>query len=182
VRPTVGDDDSVRLDGRVEMKTRRRGSLVALAGTAVVVATLAPFAAADAVYHTEHLSLTPVGGAPLQSGFVQNIKANGPQVYARERFVLIGAMPGTTYTVTRNFFVFDPPGPDPSANPGCGGTADDMSPVGTITTNSAGNGTDSILVRPEAVSLVGDHGVRWTVTDASGSLRYETVCTKVSLD
>ena len=138
------------------------------------MASLAPLAAADAVYHTEHLSLTPVGGAPLRSGFVQNIKAEGPQVYAHERFVLNGAMPGTTYTVKRNFFFA----------PGCGGVADDISSVGTISTNAAGNGTADVVVLPEQIPgfLVGDHGVRWTVTDASRSLRYQTDCTTVTLD
>ncbi len=54
----------------------RRG--LALVVSAVALATFAPLAAADAVYHTEHLPLKPVGGAPLRSGFVQNIKAEGP--------------------------------------------------------------------------------------------------------
>ena len=49
-------------------------------------------AAADAVYHSEHMRLSPVGGAPLKSGFVQNIHPNGPNVYARERYVLNGAL------------------------------------------------------------------------------------------
>jgi hypothetical protein len=164
------------------MKTRLHVSLGALAGAAAVMALLAPLAAADAVYHTEHLSLTPIDGAPLRSGFVQNIKAEGPQVYARELFVLNGAAPRTTYTVTRNFFVFDPPGPDPSSDPGCTGGAFTMD-VGTITTDAAGNGSDTIVVRPEDVAgFEGEHGVRWTVKDASRSLRYETDCTKVTLD
>ena len=64
----------------------------------------APFAAADRVYHSEHLRFEPVGGAPLRSGFVENIKAKGPRVYAHEIFVLNGARPLATYTVTRNFF------------------------------------------------------------------------------
>ena len=39
-------------------------------------------AAADQVYHTERLELVPVGGAPLQSGFVVNIHPNGPINFA----------------------------------------------------------------------------------------------------
>lgn len=57
---------------------------LALATAAVAVAALAPLAAADAVYHSEHLDLVPVGNAPLRSGFVQNIKAEGPTIYAHE--------------------------------------------------------------------------------------------------
>ena len=157
------------------MKRRIVCPFLALAG-AVVVATLAPLAAADAVYHTEHLPLTPVGDAPLRKGFVQNIKANGPTVYAHELFVLNGAAPNTTYIVTRRFFVFDP---DCS-----GGFGAD--PVGTIRTNGAGNGQDDLVVRPEDIPdfLVSEdpHGVLWTVADASGVIRYETDCTQVILD
>ena len=51
-----------------------------------VAALLPPAAAADSVYHSEHLRLTPVAGAPLRSGFVENIKAEGPRVYAHEIF------------------------------------------------------------------------------------------------
>ena len=76
--------------------------------SAVACAVLTPIAAADAVFHTEHLPLTPVGAEPLRSGFVQDIKAEGPQIYAHELFVLNGARPGASYTVTRNFFVLDP--------------------------------------------------------------------------
>jgi hypothetical protein len=148
----------------------------ALALVVVAAATFAPLASGDAVYHTEHLALAPQGGAPLRSAFVQNIKANGPVVYAHELFVLNGAQPRTTYRVTRNFYVFDT---------GC----DDeealfAEPAGTITTNAAGDGRGDVIVRPEEVPsfLVGDHGVRWTVTDVSGSLRYQTACTTVSLD
>ncbi len=159
------------------MKTtllRRR--TLALAASVVACMALAPLAAADRVYHTEHLALNPVGGAPLRSGFVQNIKAEGPQIYARELFVLNGAAPNTTYTVTRQFFVFDP---------GCdGGGFVFSSPVGTITTNPAGNGRADVVVRPEEVPgfLAGDHGVLWTVADSSGAVRYQTDCTTVTID
>ena len=151
---------------------RRR---LALAAATVAFATLAPLAAADAVYHTEHLALTPVGGAPLRSGFVQDIKAEGPEVYAHELFVLNGAAPSTTYTVTRHFYVFDP---------GCDGSFFFSDPVGTVKTNGAGNGRDDLVVRPEAIppGLDGDHGVRWTFADGSGLVRYETDCTTVTLD
>jgi hypothetical protein len=155
------------------MKVRLVGVLVALAGA---VAILVPLASADAVYHSEHLSLSPVGGAPLRSGFVENIKAQGTQIYAHEQFVLNGAAPNMTYAVTRNFFLFDP---------GCGrGGLVFHTPVGTITTNAAGDGTDDAVARPEDIPsfLVGDHGVLWTVTDPSNTFRYQTSCTTVTLD
>jgi len=146
---------------------------LALAASAVAFAILAPLAGADAVYHSEHLGLTPVGDAPLRSGFVENIKTQGPVNYAHEVFVLNGAAPNTTYTVTRRFF----------GAPGCAGGfgADE---VGEIKTNGAGNGHDDAVVPAGVIppSAAGDYGVLWIVTDASGSVRYDTDCTKVTLD
>jgi hypothetical protein len=50
----------------------------------------------DAVYRSRHIALRPVGSAPLRSGFVENIHANGPTVYAMERYALVGAAPAAT--------------------------------------------------------------------------------------
>jgi hypothetical protein len=152
---------------------KKLGVLVAAAACA---AALAPPAAADIVYHSEHLKLTSVGGAPLQSGFVENIKAEGPQVYAHEIFVLNGALPHTTYTVKRNLFPFDP---------SCSGANGVFtSDVGSLTTNAAGNARDDTKVTPDEVAgFEGVHGVKWTVTrNATGALVYQTACTQVTLD
>jgi hypothetical protein len=72
---------------------KRRLAVLTLAATAVVVGAFPPLASADRVYHSEHLSLAPVGSAPLCSGFVESVKADGPTVYAHEIFVLGGALP-----------------------------------------------------------------------------------------
>jgi hypothetical protein len=61
----------------------------------IAALALAPAAGADRVYHSEHMTLTPVDTAPLRSGFVQNVHANGPNVYAHEIYVLSGALPNT---------------------------------------------------------------------------------------
>ncbi|MEP7334819.1 MAG: hypothetical protein ABI717_03470 [Actinomycetota bacterium] len=148
---------------------------LAFAGAAMCAAALAPLAAGDAVYHSEHLNLAPVGGAPLRSGFVQNIKAEGPRVYAHEVFVLNGAVLNATYTVTRNFFFLDPR---------CAGGSAFRSPVATLQTNAAGNGREDVFVRPSEVppAFRGVHGVIWTVTDSAGAVVYQTTCTAVTLD
>ena len=65
-----------------------------------VALTLAPSALADAVYHSAHIALTPVGASPLRSGFVENVHPNGPNVFAHEQYVLNGAVPNMTYKVT----------------------------------------------------------------------------------
>jgi hypothetical protein len=150
--------------------------LLTLAASALVLPALAPpLATADRVYHTEHLALTPVGGAPLRSGFVQNIKANGPIVYAHEIYVLNGATPLATYTVTNNFFVGDTT---------CK-VKESLFAFDTASfrTNRAGNGRADVKIAPEDIGgLTGDHGVFWTLRNAADEVVYETACTTVTLD
>jgi hypothetical protein len=143
--------------------------------SAVAFAALAPLpAAADRVYHSEHLDLAAVGGAPLRSGFVQNIKAEGPRIYAHEIFVLNGARARTTYTATRDFFVLDP---------ACAGQLVFHENVATLRTNASGNARADVIVRPaEVEGFEGVHGVMWTVRDAAGAIAYRTTCTAVTLD
>jgi hypothetical protein len=156
------------MNGQIVVRT------LVVAASAVAFAVLAPLAAADAVYHTEHLDLAPVGEAPLRSGFVQNIKAEGPEVYAHEIFVLNGALPSTTYTVTRNFFFLDPE---------CDGTLVFRSDVAALSTNAAGNARGEVFVTPEeAAGLAGVHGVMWTVKSSAEAVVYGTECTAVTLD
>ena len=142
--------------------------------SAVAFAVLTPIAAADAVYHTEHLDLAPVGAADLPSGFVQNIKAEGPMIYAHELFVLNGALPNASYVVTRNFFFVDPE---------CDGSLVFASDLALLETNAGGNARADIFVSPEEVAgFEGVHGVMWTVKDAAGVVTYRTDCTAVTLD
>lgn len=142
----------------------------------LLLAAFAPPAAADMVYHSEHLELAPVGGAPLRSGFVENIKAEGPEVYAHEISVLSGALQETTYTVKRHVFPFDP---DCSGENGVF-----SSQVAGLRTNAAGNARSDAKVTAEDVAgFEGVHGVEWTVThDPTGVLAYQTTCTAVTLD
>ena len=142
----------------------------------IAAGVLAPAAAADLAYHSEHLELAAVGDAPLRTGFVENIKAEGPEVYAQEIFVLNGAEGKTTYTVSRTLFPFDP---------GCGGANGTFtSAVAALSTNTAGNARGSTRVVPEDVAgFEGTHGVAWTVTrDSTGAIDYQTACTAVTLD
>jgi hypothetical protein len=149
--------------------------LLWLTASAAALAALAPLpAAADRVYHSEHLDLAAVGGAPLRSGFVQNIKAEGPRIYAHEIFVLNGARARTTYTVTRDFFFQDPE---------CAGDLVFHEDVATLRTNASGNARGDVFVDPAAVEgFEGVHGVTWTVRDAGGAIAYRTSCTAVTLD
>ena len=136
---------------------------------------LAPSAAADAVYHTQHMELEAVGSAPLRSGFVQNIKANGPTIYAHEVYVLNGAAPRASYTVTNHFFFDDP---------ACGDPANDFpSDTAELRTNRAGNArADVFFVPADVAGFEGVHGVRWTIQNAAGQVVYRTGCSTVTLD
>jgi hypothetical protein len=144
---------------------------------AAVGALLLPaYASADRVYHSEHLPLVAVGGAPLEQGFVENVHPNGPQVFAHEIYSLNGALPNTTYQVFLLVHLGDP-GCDNSTATNFGST--------DLTTNAGGNGTADRFIPTETVPLAirdQTHGVRWEVRLPDGTLVYQTACTNVTLD
>ena len=151
----------------------RMGRALALAISAIAFAFVVPSAAADSVYHTEHLALRPVGDAPLRSGSVTNIKAQGPIVYAHEVYVLNGALPNETYTVTNNFHYLSP---DCSDN-------DYPFDTAVMTTGPAGNARAEAKFAPADVAgSEGVSGVFWTMRDSHGVVVYKTECTAVTLD
>jgi hypothetical protein len=133
---------------------------------------LAPLGGADAVYHSQHIALTPVGSAPLHSGFVENVHPNGPQVFAHEIYVLNGAAAGS-YQVT--LWISG----DTTA---CAGAS--PVPTATLTTNDRGNGVADAVIRPALIDAAGLHGatlgIYWTVVGATAS--YRTACSVVHLD
>ena len=100
-------------------------AVVAAAGLATV-----PAALADQVFHTSHANLHAVAGAPLQSGFVNDIHTNGVVNSAHEEYHLAGAQPDTTYQVVLVIF----------GSPSCGGAPLLVFPSTIVTTNGAGNG------------------------------------------
>jgi hypothetical protein len=153
----------------------RTSAIAAFLGVVACVTWPGAVASADQVYHSQHLALTPVGTAPLRSGFVENIKAQGPIVYAHEIFVLNGASPDTTYTVTRNFFYLQPD---------CSGNGPVFrQQVAVLQSNRAGNAQGDVFVRPADVAgAEGVSGVFWSVADETGTIIYQTACTAVTLD
>jgi hypothetical protein len=143
--------------------------ILVIAATAALAAAFVGTAAADRVYHTEHLELSGVGGAP-GGGMVVNIHPNGPNVYAHEIYTLRKALPGT-YQVVLNLF-------PTSLN--CTGSSTAI-PTATITTNASGNGQADVKFTPaDAAALRGmTISIKWTVT---GPAMYVTTCTVVTLD
>jgi hypothetical protein len=135
---------------------------------------LAGPAAADRVYHSGHYDLTALNAAPLRSGFVENIHANGPTVYAHEQYVLNGAEPDTTYQVVLMVFPGDTT---------CSGAPAASIPTATIQTNAAGNGVAfHVFIPADADGLHGATvGGFWTVS-AGNTPDYQTGCATIVLD
>jgi hypothetical protein len=143
--------------------------ILVLAATAVFAAAFAGTAAADRVYHSEHLELSGVGGAP-GGGMVVNIHPNGPNVYAHEIYTLRGAVPGS-YQVSLNVF---PTSLD------CTGSSITI-PTATINTNASGNGRADVKFTPADVAALRGMtiSISWMV---AGPATYVTTCTVVTLD
>ena len=143
--------------------------ILVLAATVAFAAALVAPAAADRVYHTEHLELSGVGGA-TGGGAVVNIHPNGPNVYAHEIYTLRDAVPGT-YQVSLMVF---------TTSLSCTGSSTAI-PTATITTNASGNGRAEVTFTPADVGALRGmtFSISWTVT---GPATYTTACTVVTLD
>jgi hypothetical protein len=148
--------------------------LVLTSAAALLTVGIASTVSADRAYRTERISLEAIDDAPLRSGSVVNIHANGPKVYALERYMLNGALRNHDYEIVLNVHVFDP---------GCVTGSVPFLNV-PISTNAAGNGhAKAPTIPPEAVDgLAGDHGVNWIVYDDAGTAVYATGCQVVTLD
>ena len=138
----------------------------------LMVAGTAPVRA-DAVYHTERLTLDAVGGAS-GTGMVVNVHPNGPNRYAIENYQLRHADADATYQVWLNLYIG-------AAN--CSGAPAASLATAQIRTNGAGNGKGQAVLTPEDVA--GLRGmtfpINWTVTQA-GTTTHLTSCTTVTLD
>jgi hypothetical protein len=149
--------------------------LLAATVAAVAFGTLATVASADQYFHTSHADLQPIGSAPLQSGFVNDIHTNGAEISAQERYQLNGAEPNTTYSVALHIY----------STPDCTGVAR-VRQTATFTTNDAGNGEAGFTfvqtgpwppTQPPTIRTI---YIQWVVSDAAGP-QYETACTQVEV-
>jgi hypothetical protein len=140
-----------------------------LAVAALAALALAPAASADRFFHTQHIALTPLGDAPLRSGFVKITHAEGPKVYGTDLVALNGALPNAEYLAVMFVHPFDP---------SCSGAPVPFQGI-PIATNRAGNGVGhSGRIPPEAVppEVRGHwHGFFWVVF-AGGVPAYATGC------
>jgi hypothetical protein len=140
---------------------------------ALAVLAVPASAAADQGFHTLHADLVPVGGAPLKSGFVNDIHTNGVVNSALERYQLVGASPNTSYQVTIHLYLFDPT---------CS-TAPLVFPTTTLTTNENGNGEAKagFPAGPPSPLAGFVHGILWELSVGS-TVVYKTACYPLTLD
>ncbi len=150
------------------MRSRLLFVLPAVIAAAIV---LVPAATADRVFHTLHAELHPVGGAPLQSGFVNDVHTEGVVNAAIEIYHLNGALPNTTYQVTIQFYFGDPT---------CT-TAPGAIPTATLTTNGAGNGNARRRFPGRAAVDAPDERDPLGALDPAG-VAYETDCAPLDID
>jgi hypothetical protein len=143
---------------------------------AVVAAGAALFAVtpalADQVFHTSHAALHSVAGAPLRSGFVNDVHSNGAVNSAREEYHLSGAQPGTSYQVQLVIF----------ASQSCAGAPFLTIPTALVTTNGAGNGNAGATFAagpPNNPPL--QVGIVWQFL-SNGDPVYATDCVPVAID
>ena len=148
-------------------------SLAAAAVLAVAALVIVPAAVADQVFHTSHAAVHSVAGAPLQSGFVNDIHTNGAVNSAHEEYHLNGAQGNTTYQVQLLLF----------SDQSCGGAPFATVPTSLLTTNGHGNGNADFTFPagpPNNPPL--QIGIVWQFLSSSGDPVYATDCVAVTVD
>jgi hypothetical protein len=104
---------------------------------------------------------------------VENIHADGPNVYAHEQYVVNGAKPNTSYQVVLMIFPLDTT---------CSSSPITI-PTAVITTNAAGSGSADHVFRPaDADGLRGlTVGGMWFLMNGN-TAAYVTSCAAMHLD
>jgi len=146
----------------------------AMVAIGAVALALVPTALGDAVYHSAHIALSATGAAPLRSGFVENIHADGPNVFAHEQYVLNGAATSTSYTVVIHVAA--------ALDTSCAAPFLNLA-TATLTTNVAGNGSAYHVFTPADVDGLANStfNAYWTV-ELNGNVVYSTDCGPITLD
>ena len=150
----------------------RMSGIVAVAALVASLAMAVP-ASADQAFHTQRIPLSPVAGAPLQSGAVIDIHTQGPTIFSQERYLLVGAQADTTYQVTLLVY----------SDPGCTALLFPI-PTATMTTNAAGNAHGKATFSPQDVQGLArtTYYLVWQVSVQGGAAAYRTGCIPVVLD
>jgi len=147
-------------------------SVIGLAVVAVVLGG-APAAQADQTFHTTRYALLSVADGSVH-GSVIDIHAQGPTIYAQERYALRNVGPGQTYVMNLSAY----------SDPGCADLVVAVAGTATLTANVAGNAQGGTTFVPAAVAGLPrtTYHLRWQVTDSTGAVVYQTACVPVALD
>lgn len=145
--------------------------LLVLPAVIAAATVLVPAATADRVFHTLHAELHSVGGAPLHSGFVNDVHTDGVVNGAHEIYHLNGALPNTTFQVTILLYIADPT---------CSSAPLEF-PTATVTTNAAGNGNARFTFPAGPPSTLPTSGILWEFSTPAG-VAYATDCAPLDLD
>jgi hypothetical protein len=144
----------------------RRRILVLVAVSAAALGALATTALADQAFHTLKAPLSAVGDAPLRSGWISDIHANGPIIGAHEEYHLNGGIPNTTFQVVIQFYRGVTGCPSGSAVP---------LPTAQLTTNAAGNGNADWVFPGGPPGQVTQNSAIWQLVGPDG-IAYQTDC------
>ena len=148
---------------------------LALLAVGVLTAAAATLAAAAPI-PARHFALMPLGGEPLQEGFVEVIHPNGPQVYTHHVYKLNGARSDQSYQVVISIW---------KSNLACSGDPQFVLPAAVLVTNASGNGEADAVFDPALVAALGlrDLTIGGEVTLLrEGSPAYTTGCQVVQHD
>jgi hypothetical protein len=154
------------------LRKHARPSIVVL-GTAALVLGWSPTAQADQVFHTTQYPLSSVADDSVH-GWVIDVHAEGPKIYAQERYLLRDVDPGQTYVV--NLYGY--------SDPSCSDIVVPVPGMATMTANASGNAHGAATFVPAAVEGLPrtTYYLRWQVTEGTGAVVYQTACVAVALD
>jgi hypothetical protein len=147
--------------------------LIGLSLLAALVLSWSPTAQADRDFHTTKYPLSSVADGSLH-GWVIDIHAEGPTIYAQERYQLRDVVPGEEYVM--NLYAY--------SDSGCTTLVVAVPGTATMTANIAGNARGATTFPPAAVEGLPrtTYHLRWQVTDDNGTVLFQTDCVAVTLD
>lgn len=147
--------------------------LISLSLLATLVLGWSPTVQADQDFHTTKYPLSSVADGSLH-GWVIDIHAEGPTIYAQERYLLRDVTPGQEYVM--NLYAY--------SDPGCTDLVVPVLGTATMTANNAGNARGATTFTPAAVEGLPrtTYHLRWQVTDDEGTVFFQTGCVAVALD
>jgi hypothetical protein len=159
--------------GEVAVLRKQSGLSIVVLWVAALVLGPSPTAQADQAFHTTQYPLSSVADGSVH-GWVIDIHAQGPTIYAQERYLLRDVTPGQTYVM--NLYAY--------SDPACTDLVVPVPGTATMTATAAGIAHGATTFVPAAVEGLPrtTYYLRWQVTDSTGAVAYQTPCVPVALD